>query len=73
MKKITVADVMSMPANERISFVEDVWDSIAAMPESTPLTSAQKEELDRRLQAFHNDPEAVSPWDSVKARLTRRG
>lgn len=69
MKKITVADVADMPAAERLLLVEDIWDSIAAMPEAVPLTDAQRMELERRLEAYHKNPDAGSAWNQVKARV----
>ena len=67
--KVSLADILEMSVAERILLVEDVWDSIAAMPESLPLTDAEREELDRRLEAYHKNPAAGSPWDEVKARI----
>ena len=37
-----------LSVEERLSLVEEIWDSIA---EATPLTEAQREELDRRMNA----------------------
>jgi putative addiction module component (TIGR02574 family) len=70
-KKVSLADVLAMPVAERILFVEDVWDSIAASPEAVTLTDAQREELDRRLEEYHRAPREGSPWDVVKARVRR--
>jgi len=44
-------------------------DSIAAAPEAVPLTDAQRQELDRRLAAYHHDPAAGSSWERVKQRI----
>ncbi len=52
--------------------VEDIWDSIAAVPEAVPLTEEQKRELDRRLEACHRNPDAGSPWIEVKERIRNR-
>ena len=41
-----------MSVAERIQLVEDIWDSIAAVPEATPLTDEQRQEIDRRLEAY---------------------
>ena len=71
MKKITIADVLTMPVPERILFVEDVWDSIAVAPEAVQLTDAQREELDCRIAEYHKNPSAGSPWNEVKARVIR--
>jgi putative addiction module component (TIGR02574 family) len=54
---------------ERISLVEEIWDSIAAASEEVPLSDAQKEELDRRLAAYQANPQSGSSWEDVKARV----
>jgi len=41
MKKPLLADVLELSLSERILLVEDIWDSIAAVPESVPLTDSQ--------------------------------
>jgi putative addiction module component (TIGR02574 family) len=69
MGKISLADIVELPIDERIQLVEDVWDSIAAVPEAVPLTDAQRAELDRRLEAYHKNPTAGAPWEEVKARI----
>jgi len=69
MKKTALTDVLELSIPERILLVEDIWDSIAAVPEAVPLTDAQKEELTRRLDAYHKDPAAGSPWNEVVSRI----
>ena len=51
--------------------VEDVWDSIAAVPDAVRLTESQKEELDRRLDSYRRNPDAGSPWELVRERIQR--
>jgi putative addiction module component (TIGR02574 family) len=72
MEKITISDLLELSISERIQLVEDLWDSIATVPEAVMLTEAQKEELDRRLDAYHKNPNAGSPWESVKERIRKR-
>jgi putative addiction module component (TIGR02574 family) len=72
MKNASWADILELEISERIQLVEDVWDSIAAVPDAVPLTETQREELDRRLAAYHENPQALSPWDEVKKRLGNR-
>jgi len=69
MKNTSMADIMELSVAERILLVEDIWDSIAEAPEALPLTAAQKEELDRRLAAYHQNPSMGSPWHEVVARI----
>ena len=70
-KPVSIADLLELSVAERIQLVEDLWDSIAAVPEAMPLTGAQRDELDRRLDAYHRDPSAGSPWEDVKRRIRR--
>jgi putative addiction module component (TIGR02574 family) len=72
MSSIAKADILSLSVTERILLVEDIWDSIAEVPEEVPLTATQKEELDHRLDAYHCDPLSGSPWPEVRERILRR-
>jgi putative addiction module component (TIGR02574 family) len=66
------ADILKLSVSERIQLVQEIWDSIAEVPESVPLTDEQKAELDRRLDAYHMDPNAGSPWSVVRERFKSR-
>jgi putative addiction module component (TIGR02574 family) len=63
------ADILSLSVEERIQLVEDIWDSIAVVPEAVSLSEEQKRELDRRLEAYQWNPDAGSPWNEVKGRI----
>lgn len=69
MKQVKLADILEMPVSERIVLAQDIWDSIAVLPEEVVLTEDQREELDRRLTEYHDSPEKGSPWEEVKARI----
>jgi putative addiction module component (TIGR02574 family) len=70
-KKVSISDVLELSPAERLQLVEEIWDSIASVPESVEVTEAQRQELDRRLEAFRADPTAGDPWEVIKARITR--
>jgi putative addiction module component (TIGR02574 family) len=57
---------------ERIALVQAIWDSIAADVESSPLTEAQRQEVDRRLAAHRANPQAAIPWEQVEAEALAR-
>ncbi len=67
-----LAELLELSAAERILLVEDLWDSIAASPESVPVTDAQRRELDARLAACERDPQAGCDWEAVKNRISKR-
>jgi putative addiction module component (TIGR02574 family) len=54
---------------ERLTLVEELWDSIAA---STPITGAQRAELDRRLADHEANPDDVVSWEEVQSSITAR-
>ena len=58
-KKLSVA--------ERITLVEEIWDSIAEDNGCFELTEAQKQELDRRLDSFSRNPSQGRAWEDIKA------
>ena len=67
------ADLRTLPIDERIRLVEDIWDSIAADQVALPLTDEQRVEIDRRLNAYESDGiqgrEAEQVIADVKKRL----
>jgi putative addiction module component (TIGR02574 family) len=69
MKKISAADIVEMPIEERVRLVEDIWDSIAELPESVPVPEWHKDELEKRLDAYRANPKEGSPWYEVRERL----
>ena len=69
MSKVSLADVLELSVPERIQLVEDIWDSIAVIPQPVPLTEAQRDELDRRLEDYRQHPEDGSTWDEVERRI----
>jgi putative addiction module component (TIGR02574 family) len=69
MSTLARADVLSLSVPERIQLVEDIWDSIAEVPEEVVLSDEQKAELDRRLEAYHQNPDEGSPWGMVRERI----
>ncbi len=72
MTALVKANVLSLSVPERIQLVEDIWDTIAEVPEEITLTDEQKAELDRRLDAYHLNPDEGSPWGVVQERIRSR-
>ena len=72
MKSSSITEYVKLSVPERIQLVEDIWDSIAEIPEELPLTEAQQAELDRRLDAYRLNPEEGSPWEYVKENILKK-
>ena len=72
MTSLQRSDILGLSVPERIQLVEDIWDSIADTPEAVPLSDAQKDELDRRLDSIQANPDSGSPWAIAKDRIRNR-
>lgn len=55
-------DFYHLTARERVQLAKELWESLADQEEARPLTSAQAEELDRRLAAYQLDRDLGLPW-----------
>lgn len=58
-----------LSADDRLALAEAIWESVAREAEQATLSEAQRQELDRRLADSIARPDAVTPWEEVKARL----
>ncbi|GAA5137959.1 addiction module protein [Alloalcanivorax gelatiniphagus] len=65
--------IRDLPVDQRLRLVEDLWDSIAADQGNVELTAAHRQELDRRLDAYRQDPlpgaDMLEVLDRVRNRL----
>ncbi len=65
-------DIANLSAEERLRLLEELWDSLSATPEAVPLTNAQRDELDRRLDELDRDGSVGIPWEEVLRRIRSR-
>jgi len=71
MSRLAKEDILNLSVSERIQLVEDIWDSIAEVPEAVLLTDTQKRELDNRLESYRKNPSEGSPWEEVRKRIQK--
>ena len=72
MTQLQTLGIDRMTVAERIELMAAIWDSIATETAKTPLTDAQKAEVDRRLAAHRANPGAAVPWEQVEAEALAR-
>jgi putative addiction module component (TIGR02574 family) len=58
-------DIASLSPAQRLQLLEQIWDSLATTPDVVPVTSAQREELSRRLDELDHEGPVGIPWDEV--------
>ncbi len=63
--------VFDLGSSEKLQLVEDLWDDLAATPETVLLYDWQKEELARQKANLLNNPASGLSWGEVK-RMVRR-
>ena len=65
-------DLESMTTDECLRLLEEVWESLRQRPTNVPLTDAQREELDRRLDDLDREGPVGIPWEEVQRRIVGR-
>ena len=69
---MAMIDIASLSTEERLELLEEIWDSLSANPDAVPMTPAQREELDRRLDELEAEGPTGIPWEEVYRRLRER-
>lgn len=70
MESLTRDEIVRLSPTERIALIAQLWDSLDDA--QIPLTSAQQEELERRLTSLDQDRQNGVTWAALKAELKRR-
>ena len=58
-----------LPAAERLTLLQDIWDSLIDEQAIPELTEPQKHELDRRIAELDVHPENVLTWEQLEESL----
>ena len=67
-----LSEILQLSVAERIQLVEDIWDSIAVVPDAVSLTAEQEAELERRLEAYQANPNEGISWNDLKTKLQKQ-
>jgi putative addiction module component (TIGR02574 family) len=67
----TLAELLRLPASERIEIAMALWESLSDTEREAELslTPEQAAELDRRLAEHVANPGSAIPWDEVRRKL----
>jgi putative addiction module component (TIGR02574 family) len=65
----TTPSVFDLSPSGKLQLVEDLWDDLAATPESVPVHDWQKQELARRKANLTKNPASGLAWEEVKRRV----
>ena len=71
MSDADVAEILKLPAEERLRLVEIIWASLVTEPSSVPLGDAHRAMIDERLAEHERNPDDVVSRDEVLAEARR--
>ena len=71
MSDTDVAEILKLPAEERMRLVEMIWESLVSDSPSLPLSEAHRTVLDERLAEHERDPDNVATREEVLAEARR--
>ena len=70
MELLSSDEIVRLSPSERIALIAQLWDSLEH--DQLPLTSPQREELERRLLSLDQDRPNGVTWAALKAELEQR-
>jgi putative addiction module component (TIGR02574 family) len=65
----TLKEITALSVSDRIRLVQAIWDTIADEQVYTNLTTAQQQELDRRIADYDANPDDVLTWEEIKTSI----
>ena len=72
MRLTEIPEIKNLSLPEKILFVEELWDSIAADEDSIPVPESHKSELDKRFKRYQSDPGALLSLSELQERINKR-
>jgi putative addiction module component (TIGR02574 family) len=71
-KTSTIPDEFkTLSPDDRIEYVQGLWDYIAQIPDQVPIPESHKQVLDRRLAAYQTKPDLAKPWDQTRDHILK--
>lgn len=65
MSDADVAEILKLPAEERLRLVELIWESLSTTPDAVPLSDAHRVALDEELADHRRNPNDVLTLEQV--------
>ena len=58
-----------LPADEKIEYIQTLWNRVAAHPEQVPMLNWQRELVGERVAAYRSGRTTTRPWGEVREEL----
>jgi putative addiction module component (TIGR02574 family) len=70
MNNLLSEQIMPLTVAERLQLIEEIWNSISNDESEIALTSAQQEEIERRLASYTDIKNQSKSWQEIKQKFT---
>jgi putative addiction module component (TIGR02574 family) len=67
-----LAELLKLPATERLELIEALWDSLDAESANLPVSPELRAEIERRMGEDDADPSSARDWEDVRKELQQR-
>jgi putative addiction module component (TIGR02574 family) len=71
MATVSFPEILQLSVTERLRLATAIWESIAAEPQTLPLTEEQRREISRRSDAHKRNPQEAIPLEKSLERIRR--
>jgi hypothetical protein len=68
---MSIAEVRSLPLREKLQILETIWEDLSSRVDEMPVSPAERELLDSRIERVRNGAVCIHDWESVKHSLGR--
>jgi putative addiction module component (TIGR02574 family) len=65
-------DIAQLSPEEKLLLMDQIWENLSRSADAFPLTTAQREELDRRLDDLDREGPSGIPWDEMMRQIRSR-
>jgi len=65
-------DIASLSADERISLIDALWESLSHSPDTVALSAEQEAELDKRLDEIDRGEVSGESWEALRDHLREK-
>jgi len=69
MSRVAIDHILELPTAERVAIVQEIWESMLEHPDEIEITTAQRDELERRWVDLQQNPDDEESWSDVKKSL----
>jgi putative addiction module component (TIGR02574 family) len=69
MNTLLSEQIMPLTVAERLQLIEEIWNSISSNDSEIVLTSAQQQEIDRRLESCSDVKNQGKSWQEIKQKF----